>query len=190
MRDYKQVLEEICRDERYQRNLDWGKPRKGHPEGTIRAHIEQLEQNLEAMKDQLSGDEYWKLKILIHVHDIFKPDAKKGVGIQDPESHASLAAAFLSEYCDDEQLITIAHLHDEPYALWRKLKYRGRFRKERFDALCERISDWDLFLTFLMIDGNVAGKSQDPLIWFFTEVCPSAETRFKVEDVAGDVLAR
>ena len=50
--DYKSVFQSIIADPDYQKNLDWGKPRGGHPEGTVRAHIEELEQNLEKMKDK------------------------------------------------------------------------------------------------------------------------------------------
>ena len=46
MYDYESVLDRIRADERYQRNLDWGRPRKGHPEGTVRRHIAELEHNL------------------------------------------------------------------------------------------------------------------------------------------------
>ena len=38
MIDYQAVFGSIVRDPRYQKNLDWGESRPGHPEGTVRAH--------------------------------------------------------------------------------------------------------------------------------------------------------
>lgn len=180
---YEQVFESICRDDRYLRNLDWGRPRRGHPEGTIRAHIQQLECNLEMLRDRVSEQDCWKLKVLIHIHDTFKPDAKQNVPILDPCSHASLAATFLAAYCDDDELITIAQWHDEPYAIWRKRTRSSDISTKRFDQLCQRISNWDLFLAFLLIDGCAAGKSEAPMIWFFTKIGQSIDSQFSVEDV-------
>src|SRR5688500_13914583 len=122
--NYEETYRRIITDPRYQENLDWGKPRKGHPEGSIRAHIKELDQNLASMRSGLTDEDYWKLKILIHVHDTFKPEAHDGVPITDPRSHASLARAFLAEYCDDDDLLAMVQLHDVPYALWRAYEHR------------------------------------------------------------------
>src|SRR5947208_2230500 len=101
MIDYHAIFNAITADPRYLANLDWGKPRAGHPEGTILAHIAELEPNIDALRHKLSQTEYWKLKILVHVHDTFKADAQHGISIADPKSHASLARDFLGSYCDD-----------------------------------------------------------------------------------------
>src|SRR4051812_11073277 len=97
-----EILLRITSDPRYQRNLAWGKPRAGHPEGTIAAHIRDLERNLDRLRGKLADDEIAKLRLLIHVHDTFKPDATDGVPIRDPRSHASLARAFLTEFVPDD----------------------------------------------------------------------------------------
>ena len=65
MRDYKEIFAAITSDPRYQRNLDWGKVRPGHPEGTIRAHIAELEHNLERLCEKLSETDCWRLKVLL-----------------------------------------------------------------------------------------------------------------------------
>lgn len=117
--EYQLALSAITNDPRYRQNLDWGKPRSGHPEGTVRAHIEELENNLEVLKFRLSEWDCWKLKLLIHTHDTFKAEAKAGVAITDPRSHASLARDFLAEFCPNPDLLAMVQFHDEPYALWR-----------------------------------------------------------------------
>jgi hypothetical protein len=181
--EHPNALEAITADPRYRANLDWGEARPGHPEGTIRAHIAELEQNLEALEPKLSGSEYWKLKLLIHTHDTFKPDAERGVPIAHPRSHASLARAFLAEFCDDADLLAMVQWHDEPFALWRQQKFRGRYDETRFAALLEAIRDWNLFLAFNIIDGCTAGKSRESLRWLFEQVGDQVKTRFTAPDM-------
>lgn len=172
----REVFEKIVTDPRYQRNLDWGKARRGHPEGAVRAHIAELEQNLEALKDKLSEDKYWKLKVLVHTHDTFKADALSGVAIIDPKSHASLARKFLAEYCQDPDLLNMVQYHDEGYALWQQYSRDGRYNRNRFNALLATIKDWDLFLLFNIVDGCTKGKDREKLKWFLNEVRDHVET--------------
>jgi hypothetical protein len=180
MSQYEQTLDEIQADPRYQRNLDWGKPRKGHPEGTVRHHIEELEGNLEKLRPRLSEAETWKLRILIHAHDTFKAEAKKSVPISDPRSHASLARQFLAGHTNDVEMLNIVQLHDEPYALWNKHRSSGDYTA-RLERLPNTIADWDLFLAFLIVDGCTDGKSRDPLVWFFAQIHGQVDSRVTSE---------
>ena len=180
---YEQIFQQIVADERYLRNLDWGQPRKGHPEGTVRAHIEELEQNLKRLPVKFSAQEYWKLKILIHTHDTFKAEAKLGMPISDPRGHASLARIFLAEFCDDRDLLAMTQLHDEPYALWRMYQGKKRIDHTRFEKLLESIDDWNLFMAFLLIDGCMKGKSRDALHWFFNEIADNVSSKITRTDI-------
>ncbi len=162
-----QIFEQIIADPRYLQNIRWGKPRPGHPEGTIAAHIQDLENNLTQLADRLSPRQVQLLRILIHVHDTFKPEAAPNVPISDPKSHASLAAKFLSEFVQDTDLLTMVQLHDEPFALWRQHVSRGSCDGERLDRLLNAIDDWETFSAFLVIDNHTAGKSDAPLRWFW-----------------------
>lgn len=173
----RELLERIQKDPRYLEGLDWGRPRHGHPEGTIRWHVEILEQNLAALKDRLSVEECWKLKVLIHVHDTFKHAAKSGVPITDPRSHATLARAFLAEFCADADLLNMVQFHDEPFALWRQFDERGSFNQERMRKLVETIQNWDLFLAFLILDGCTEGKDRVVLQWFMREIVHRVSSR-------------
>ena len=183
LRDYRHVLTTLTADPRYLANLDWGEPREGHSEGTIRAHIAELESNLDTLRPKLTDEEAGKLKLLIHVHDTFKPDAQEGVPIAHPRSHASLARAFLAEFCDDPDLLAMAQLHDEPFALYRQVEQKGKYNRERFEKLLAAIRDWNLFSAFNLIDGCTAGKSRDPLRWLFREVAGKVESRFTEADI-------
>lgn len=143
--------------------MSWGEPRPGHPEGSIARHIAELEDNLEALAPRLSLEERERLRVLIHVHDLFKPQARP-VAIAHPDSHASLARAFLAEFSDDQELLEAVQLHDEPFALFRRKEVPP---SPRWQALLSRICDWDTYLSFLIVDGCTAGKPREPLRWFF-----------------------
>ena len=128
-------------------------------------------------------DDYWKLKLLIHTHDTFKANAKVGASIADSASHASLARAFLAEYCHDSDLLTMVQYHDEPFALWRQVEVKGRYSAERFAHLVNAIEDWNLFLAFTIVDGCTEGKSRDPLKWFLGEVRGKVESCITADDI-------
>ena len=181
--DYPTLLAAIQCDPRYRRNLDWGIPRPGHPEGPIHAHIADLERNVDRLRSRLSETDAWRLRVLIHVHDTFKAEAADGAKITDPDSHASLARAFLAEFCDDPDLLNMTQFHDEPYALWRQHRHGHHFNQARFDALLSVIRDWDLFLAFLIVDGSTAGKSREPLHWFLGEVAAHVQSRLTGADI-------
>lgn len=182
--NYRHAFAAITADRRYLANLDWGEPRPGHPEGTVRAHIAELESTLELLRPRLTDDDYWKLKLLIHTHDSFKAESRRGVPIADPRSHASLARTFLAAHCDDADLLAMVQYHDEPFALYRQFASAGKYSQKRFDALLRAIRDWNLFLAFNIIDGCTAGKSREPLHWWFREVQGKVESTFTALDIS------
>lgn len=183
MYEYREILQSVTSDPRYLKNLDWGEPRAGHPEGTVRAHIAEIEQNLEALRSRLSDEEYGKLRLLIHTHDSFKAESTPGIAILDPRSHASLARNFLASYCDDADLLAMVQYHDEPFALYRQAQIKGSCNPERLAALLRAIADWNLFLAFNIVDGCTAGKSREPLRWLFREVGGKVTARFTEADI-------
>jgi len=182
--DYKAAFEAIINDPRYRQNLDWGEARPGHPEGTVRAHIAEIEPNLETLRTKLSEADYWKLKLLVHTHDSFKAEARAGVAITDPKSHASLAREFLAGYCGNPALLAMVQYHDEPFALWRQAESKkGTFNRERFEVLLRSIADWNLFLAFNIIDGCTVGKGREPLLWLFAQVEGRVQSAFTAADI-------
>lgn len=178
---YEQIFQAITADPRYQRNLDWGKPRPGHPEGTVRAHIEELEKNLNVLCESRDDPQYWRLRILIHVHDSFKAEAISGVAITDPRSHASRARSFLAEFCTDQDLLSMVQLHDEPYALWRQ-SLRSGLSEARVRRMIGAIRDWKLFLRFQVIDGTTKGKSTEPRQWIASHIAPAVGLEQEMRD--------
>jgi hypothetical protein len=166
-----EIVEKVMTDPRYQENIEYGEPRSGHPEGKVKYHIAELEENLEKLAGRgISEEQYWKLKFLIHVHDTFKAEAAPDTPILHPNSHASLAKAFASEFTADEDLLNMIQFHDVNFALWKQFAATGSYDVQRFENLLETIQDWDLFLRFLIIDGSTRGKDPAKTGWFINEV--------------------
>ena len=171
------ILQQVINDARYLKNIEYGEPRPGHPEGKVKYHIAELEENLEALRPRgISEEQYWKLKFLIHVHDTFKADAVPNSAILHPNSHATLARKFAAEFTNDIDLLNIIQYHDVNFALWKQFKATGFYDSERFSALLETIMDWDLFLMFLILDGSTSGKDPAKTRWFITKVRKYKET--------------
>lgn len=183
MPDFEAILFAVQADERYQANLDWGTPRSGHAEGTVRCHIGELEKNLHRLRRRLTVEEQARLWVIIHTHDTFKADAKRGVPITDPRSHASLARQFLSEFCGDADVLNTVQYHDEPYALWNGWRQTSRVKENRLNRLIETIDDWDLFLAFQIVDNCTESKDREPLRWFFDIIADRVKSKFTAADI-------
>lgn len=161
----------------YQRNVEYGKPRPGHAEGTVRAHILELEQNLEELNRRgiVTFDHYWCLKLLIHTHDSFKAESKRNAAIEDPHSHASLARAFLADFTSDSDMLLILQYHDLGFAVYRKLIDSGMLAETRLSKGLQAIADLDLLVLFAITDGCTESKGREMIRWFVREVnrrCP------------------
>jgi len=167
----KKIIDLIKADPRYLKNIEYGEPRDGHPEGKVKFHIADLEANLEILTEKnISDSDYWKLKFMIHAHDSFKAEAQRETPALHPKNHASLAREYASQFTDDADLLNMIQFHDENYDLWLGYLQNGDFDKERFQNLLNTIKNWDLFLMFIIIDGCTEGKDLDKLSWFIDEV--------------------
>jgi len=170
---YTWVFEEILKTDRYKKNIQYGQPRRGHVEGTVEAHIRDLEANLNIMckNSQITEEfEYMRLKILIHVHDSFKMESKRNAAILDPQSHASLAREFLSHYTQDEDLLNIVQYHDIGYAVFKKLKEKNKYDGDRLYKALTKIHDKNLLLKFVIIDACTPSKGREMIHWFVEKV--------------------
>ncbi len=173
----KDIIEKIKADPRYQRNIEYGEPRSGHPEGKVKFHIADLEANLEIFRGRgIEEEDYWRLKFMIHVHDSFKAEAERYYPTLHPRNHASLAKEYASQYTDDTDLLNMIQYHDENYKLWKEYSQTGHYDEENFKNMLAVIKNWDLFLLFTIIDGCTKGKDYSKLGWFINEVKKYRET--------------
>lgn len=167
----KEIIEKLIADPRYQKNIEYGEPRSGHPEGKVKYHIAELEEKLEKLASHwISEEQYWKLKFLIHVHDTLKAEAIPDEPIVSPNSHASLAKKFASEFINDKDLLNMIQFHDLNFALWKQFAATGSYDAQRLEKLLETVQDWNLFLMFIIIDGSTEGKDPEKIRWFIGEV--------------------
>lgn len=176
--DFENLLAKVVADERYKVNVQYGRPRSGHPEGSVQRHIEDLSANLELLlKRGVSESTASKLRFLIHVHDTFKAEALSGVPLLHPKNHATLARNYAATLTRDADILHILQYHDASYALWKEFRATGRYNEAALEDILRPLSDVDLLLMFTIIDGRTLGKSLPKLIWFIGEVRQRRECR-------------
>jgi hypothetical protein len=149
---------ELASDPALLAGLAWGRPRPGHPEGSVGAHVGDI---LAAIKEP-HGWRRNELRFLALVHDALKHRVRPGAPYSPDNDHAVLARRFAERYTADARLLETLELHDAPYHIWRTRTDDGRAALE---ALLARIPDLALFVRFVELDGSTRGKDPRPLIW-------------------------
>jgi hypothetical protein len=143
--------------------LAWGEPRRGHPEGSVGAHVAHLLETIDDSGEQ--GERRSELRLLALIHDSLKYRVRDVLPKRGENHHALRARRFAEGYVDDERLLAVLEQHDRPYALWRRMRRTGAPDDDRFDAMLERVPDLSLFLRFVELDGSTEGKNPEPLRW-------------------------
>ena len=153
----------VTADPELQEGLAWGKPRRGHPEGTVGAHVADLLETIERWGE--TGQRREELRFLALVHDALKYEVKNWLPRSGENHHAMRARRFAERYTDDERLLATIEHHDRPYNIWRKGKRKGRADDHALNEMFDRIPDPDLFLRFVELDGSTDGKNDEPVRW-------------------------
>jgi hypothetical protein len=147
--------------------LAWGKPRKGHPEGTVGAHVADLLATIDSNGER--GRRRSDLRFLALVHDALKFRVRDWLPKAGANHHGMRARRFAEGYTDDERLLAAIELHDRPYNIWRRTRRGSAAERRRLDDLFRRIPDLDLFVRFVELDGSTEGKNPEPIAWFERE---------------------
>jgi hypothetical protein len=158
----------LLRDPELQRGLAWGRPRKGHPEGSVGSHVADLFETIDAWGER--GHRREELRFLALVHDSLKYRVQHWRPKTGENHHAMRARRFAERYTDDERLLGAIEQHDRPYGLWRKLKRTGRLHDDAFERMLGHIPDLDLFVRFVELDGSSEGKRPEPVDWLKDEL--------------------
>jgi hypothetical protein len=158
----------VLEDPVLQEGLAWGKPRRGHPEGTVGAHVADLLETIERWAE--TGKRREELRFLALVHDSLKYKVRDWLPHTGENHHAARARRFAEAYTDDERLLATIEQHDRPYSLWRKARRKGRTDDHAITEMIERIPDVDLFLRFVELDGSTEGKNHEPIRWLKSEL--------------------
>ena len=148
--------------------LAWGEPRAGHPEGAVGTHVSHLLETLD--KSSESGERRELLRFMALVHDSFKYQVRERLPRVGENHHAMRARRFAERFTDDERVLGAIENHDRPYALWRKLRRKGKLDERRFRRMMGRVPDPELFLRFIELDGSTEGKRPEPIEWFRDEL--------------------
>lgn len=174
----KNILIDIKNDDRYKHGIIFKIGGK-NTSISVRDHIKDLETNLNIISEKfnISNEEYWAIMFLIHTHDTMKMHAIPNSKIHDKFSHCSLAKDFASEFCKDEDLLSMIHYHEEPFSLYRGKVKDGKNVDKRLENLFSAIKNWRIFLIFLIVDNCVNGYSRDPIIW----IIEKANKRFSTD---------
>jgi hypothetical protein len=158
----------VTADPVLRRGLEWGKPRRGHPEGRVGDHVADLLETIDRWGER--GKRREELRFLALVHDSLKYRVKNWLPRTGENHHAVRARRFAERYTDDERLLATIEQHDRPYNVWRKIRRRGRPDDHAIDEMIDRIPDLDLFLRFVELDGSTEGKTHEPIRWLKSEL--------------------
>jgi hypothetical protein len=148
--------------------LAWGRPRKGHPEGSVGAHVADLLGAIDEWGE--AGERRRDLRLLALVHDSLKNRVRDWLPKGGENHHAMRARRFAEPYLGDERLLAALELHDRPYAIWRRSARGSRREQRQVDELVGRIPDPALFLRFVELDGSTEGKDRRPIEWLREEL--------------------
>jgi hypothetical protein len=146
--------------------LAWGKPRRGHPEGSVAVHVADLLETIDRWGE--TGRRRADLRFIALVHDALKYRVATWRPKTGENHHAVRARRFAERYTDDERLLATIELHDRPYNVWRRRRRRADPRA--VGRLIDRIPDLGLFVRFLELDGSTEGKNPEPIRWFEGEL--------------------
>ena len=148
--------------------LDWGEPRRGHPEGRVAGHVADLLAIIDAWgeHDERRAD----LRFIALVHDSFKYAVSPWLLRRGENHHAMRARRFAERFIDDERLLATIELHDRPYHLWRRSRGTAWGARRGLEELRRRLPDLPLFVRFVELDGSTAGKKPEPVLWLVREL--------------------
>ena len=153
---------EVSRDPVLVAGLAWGKPRRGHPEGSVAVHVADLLETIDRWGE--TGRRRADLRFIALVHDALKYRVATWRPKTGENHHAVRARRFAERYTDDERLLATIELHDRPYNVWRRRRRRADPRA--VGGIIDRVPDLGLFVRFLELDGSTEGKNPEPIRWF------------------------
>lgn len=106
----------IAGDPAWRAGLTYGKPRRGHPEGSVANHVADVLANI----DRLYGDSQLrdKLRLIALIHDSFKVQVDRLRPRTGENHHATIARRFAERYISDPAVLDVIELHDEAYNAW------------------------------------------------------------------------
>jgi len=163
---------EIMNDPEFIEGAMLGEPRRGHPEGKIIYHIEEVLANVDKCTAQ-APESRKMLRFVALIHDTFKHKVDYTKPKVGENHHAMIARRFAEKYTKDLVILDIIELHDEAYNAYsmgvRKDNWKGAV--ERIDRLRKRLGYWlGVYMIFYWCDNNTGDKTQENYEWFEEQI--------------------
>lgn len=161
--------EQIIADSEFAEGMLYGKPRRGHPEGKVILHIEEVLKNVDKYCTLENRE---KLRLIAILHDAFKYKVDHTKAKVGDNHHAMIARRFAERFVNDVEILEVIELHDEAYNAWSAGK-KGNWGKalERAENLIGRLQNSvHLYLAFYRCDNETGNKGQDNYLWFLNIV--------------------
>ena len=162
-----ELEERIAADAEWQRGVEWGDPRPGHPEGAVKFHIAEVLANVE--RHAQSDHDRSRLRLIALIHDTFKHRVNRSRPRAGENHHGLIARRFAERYVSDPLVLEMIELHDEAYNAYSVGARRGAWAEAeaRAHRLLTRLgASADLYRTFFRCDNETGDKTPDPLEWF------------------------
>lgn len=157
----------IVADPEWREGVRWGRPRPGHPEGSVLAHVREVLENVDRWAR--SPAERARLRLIALVHDAFKYRVDRSLPRTGANHHGALARTFAERHIDDPGVLEVIEHHDAAYGAWSFGRRSGRWdeAEERARALIARLGEHlDLYLAFYRCDKHTGDKTDADLEWF------------------------
>ncbi len=146
--------QEILESPDFIRSSEFGKTRKGHPEGKVGIHVVQI---IEYIEHHYKNDsDYTSLRLLGLLHDIGKYQG-------NDEYHAITSEKIARKFIKDESVLKLILMHDRPYGFWKIQKKDGKIDEKSFIKLFLGLN-WRLLVKFRYCDD--CNRSQEASEWF------------------------
>lgn len=159
----------IAADPDWIAGLEYGQPRRGHPEGAVKFHIPEVLRNVDRMA--INPLDRANLRLVALIHDNFKYQVDRTRDRVGENHHGMLARRFAERYVNDEGVLTVIELHDEAFLSWKKAISNGRLAAgtARAERLIERLAPYGLipfYMRFFRADNETGDKIPDSVLWF------------------------
>jgi hypothetical protein len=159
-----ELEDSVTRDPELLEGLAWGRPRHGHPEGSVAEHVCDLLREIDRRGEL--AERRSLLRFVAIVHDAMKYRVRDWLPKTGENHHATRARRFAERYTSDLRVLSTIELHDRPYAIWRRMRRKGHLDERAFEDMMARVEDPSLFLAFVEVDGSTEGKNPEPVEWF------------------------
>ena len=161
----------IVHDPEWLEGAAWGRPRSGHPEGSVEAHIVEVLANVDRVATDPSDRR--RLRLVALLHDTSKLRVDRSLPRRGANHHARLARRQAERFTDDPELLEVIELHDDAYHAWRLGACGGDWPAAEAAAqeLIERLgASFAFYLRFYEADNATGDKDQRQIAWFSWQV--------------------